>query len=472
MSEHVHFIGIGGSGLSAIATVLLERGELVSGSDRQNSDFLQRLESAGVMIYIGHRPENIRGANLVIRSSAVSEDNVEVAAARAAGIPVLRREDFLSHLTAGKKVIAVSGTHGKTTTTALLAWILSDIDQDPSYVIGGLSINLGVNAHAGRGDYFVIEADEYDRMFLGLKPLISIVTNVEHDHPDCYPTEEDLFHAFQDFVNRLDPNGILIANFDDPGAARLIDFARSVGRHAYSFSVKSPASDYFAARIQPNSLGGHSFDFCIREEVVFPNISLQVPGVHNVGNTIAGLAAVHQLRLPISGAISACENFKGTSRRFDIRGETHQVIVIDDYAHHPSEIRATLAAARVRYPGRRIWAVWQPHTYSRTRTLLNDFCQAFEDADMVVLTEIFAARELPPLDGFSGKDIADGVIKARLDRENSVVYKSSLREVYIFLKAELKPLDVVLILSAGDADQISRWLMDDTQNPGAADDRQ
>ncbi len=217
----MHFIGVGGSGLSAIATVLLERGDFVSGSDRQDLPSLQKLREAGVRVYIGHRAENIAGVDLVVRSSAVRDDNVEVQAACSAHIPVLKRADFLDQLTSGKRTIAIAGTHGKTTTTAMIAWVLQQQGLDPSFVIGGVSNNLGGNAHAGSGDIFVIEADEYDRMFLGLSPYIAIVTSVEHDHPDCYPTSADFFSAFQAFVDRLKPEGVLLACLDDPGARNL-----------------------------------------------------------------------------------------------------------------------------------------------------------------------------------------------------------------------------------------------------------
>jgi UDP-N-acetylmuramate--alanine ligase len=219
---HVHFIGIGGSGLSAIARIMLESGYVVSGSDRQLTPVAEQLSQAGVQIMIGHHPDHVDGADLVIRSSAVSDDNLEVIAARASGIPVLKRAEFLDKLTADRQVIAVAGTHGKTTTTAMLSWMLTDLGLDPSFIIGGISHNLGTNAHAGNGDYFIIEADEYDRMFLGLRPGLAVVTSVEHDHPDCFPTPEDYFRAFEEFANRVDENGNLIACVDDPGSARLI----------------------------------------------------------------------------------------------------------------------------------------------------------------------------------------------------------------------------------------------------------
>ncbi len=257
----MHFIGVGGSGLSAIATVMLERGDFVSGSDRQDSPSLQKLREAGVRVYIGHKAENIAGVDLVVRSSAVRDDNVEVQAAHSANIPVFKRVDFLDQLTSGKRTIAIAGTHGKTTTTAMIAWVLQQQGLDPSFVIGGVSKNLGGNAHAGSGDIFVIEADEYDRMFLGLSPYIAIVTSVEHDHPDCFPTSADFYCAFQAFVDRLRPEGVLLACLDDPGARNLMAYAHSKGCRVASYSLEDQTADYCAKNYHPNTSGGFTFDF-------------------------------------------------------------------------------------------------------------------------------------------------------------------------------------------------------------------
>ena len=461
--EHIYLIGIGGSGLSAIATVLLERGYRVSGSDRQETPQTRRLQEIGARIHYGHRAENIAGADRVVRSSAVRDDNVEVLAARAAGIPVLKRADFLEQLLAGQLPLAIAGTHGKTTTTAMLAWTLVRLGADPSYVIGSVAANLGQNAHAGAGRYFVIEADEYDRMFLGIRPYIAIVTNVEHDHPDCYPTPDDFYQAFEAFTGRVQAGGALVACGDDPGAVRLLAHARSSGLRAVSYGIE--AGDYRAMNLQPGTSGGLAFDLLRAGEVLIEHIALQVPGEHNLRNALAVLSAVDLLGLPLEPAAQALQEFRGSGRRFEVVGEYRGVTLIDDYAHHPTEIRATLAGARLRFPGRRLWAVWQPHTYSRTRTLFDQFSAAFAAADCVLVTEVYAAREPLPSDGFSARQVVEAIALREAYAGKTIAFAASLEDAVDQLAQQLQPGDVVLVLSAGDADRINaelarRWQAD------------
>lgn len=446
----IHLIGIGGTGLSAIARVLLEMGHTVSGSDRAASPFTRDLASAGVTISLGHRPENVRGAELVVRSSAIPDDNAEVAAARALGIPVLKRADFLGSLMESKTGIAIAGTHGKTTTTSMLAWVFTALGQDPTFIAGSVLANLNVNARAGKGPLFIIEADEYDHMFLGLKPVIEIVTSVEHDHPDCYPTAGDFHAAFVDFVRLLPPDGSLVACADDEGARRLVREAQALGKQVLAYGL-SPATEdgaismnAYAKGLAPNESGGFTFNACVMDASA--TVSLQVPGRHNVCNALAALTVARLLGLALPAAAAALGEFRGTGRRFEVRGEVGGVVAIDDYAHHPTEIRATLAAARARYPGRRIWAVWQPHTYSRMRALFDEFTRAFGDADEVLVTEIYAARE--PKEEFSSKQVVDAM------QHPSVHFAASLQEASDMLVSHLHPGDVLLVLSAGDANQI------------------
>jgi UDP-N-acetylmuramate--alanine ligase len=445
----IHLIGIGGTGLSAIARFLLEMGRTVSGSDRVESPFTRELQAAGAIISIGHNPENVRGAGMVVRSSAIPNDNPEVVAARAAGIPVLKRADFLGTLMEGKSGIAVAGTHGKTTTTAMIAWILSKLDQEPSFIAGGVLTDLGVNARAGKGTAFVIEADEYDRMFLGLKPTIAVITNVEHDHPDYFPTPADFQAAFVQFVRLLPPGGTLIACAEDPGACAVMDEAEKAGKTVLAYGLRpAPAAervtDVFTEVLSPNSEGGYTFSASILGQPA--SVALKVPGKHNVANALAALTVSELLSLPLEEAAGALGNFHGTGRRFEVRGEVGGITIIDDYAHHPTEIVATLSAARSRYPGRRIWAVWQPHTYSRTRVLGNAFAQAFTDADEVVVTEIYAARE--PREDYSAADVVQGMPR-------KAHFIPELKDVSDYLLSNLRSGDVVLVLSAGDADAVS-----------------
>lgn len=445
----IHIIGIGGTGLSAIARVLLEMGHTVSGSDRVESPFTRALQSAGATISIGHHPENVRGADLVVRSSAIQDDNPEVIAARALRILVLKRSDFLSSLMDGKTSIAIAGTHGKTTTTSMIAWMLSALGQDPSFIVGGVLANLGVNARAGKGETFVIEADEYDRMFLGLRPTIEVVTNIEHDHPDCYPTPADFQAAFVEFMYRLPANGTLVACVEDPGARDLMDKAEKLGKVVVPYGL-SPIIEarqkvnVYAIDLAPNKKGGFTFNASVLG--IAATVELQVPGKHNVSNALAALTVAQLLDLRLADAARALDQFTGTKRRFEVRGEVNGIVVVDDYAHHPTEIRATLAAARTRYPSRRIWVVWQPHTYSRTQTLFKEFVDAFADADEVIVTEIYAARE--PKQVFSSKQVVDAMSRP-------AHFIASLSEVSNYLITNLHPGDALLVLSAGDADQIS-----------------
>jgi UDP-N-acetylmuramate--alanine ligase len=450
-----HFIGIGGSGLSAIARLLKESGYEVTGSDRELSQFAVDLENAGVGVYIGHHPRNVTGADLVIRSSAIADNNPEVDAALRAGIPVYKRADFLGRLMADKTGIAVAGTHGKTTTTAMIAWMLYAMGRDPSFIVGGTLNNLKVNARAGKGELFVIEADEYDRMFLGLKPRIEVVTNLEHDHPDCYPKFEDMYSAFQSFVELLPSDGTLIVCSDDEGAVALLSHARRKGLNVISYSLQSEMTinspQWMQARmLKPNQRGGYDFSAMTNvgeASASMLQVSLQVPGEHNVRNALAALSVAATLGLALQKAAEALSEFTGTGRRFEIRGERKGVTVIDDYAHHPTEIRATLAGAKARYPGRRIWAVWQPHTYSRTQILFFEFSRAFGDANEVLVTEIYASREAKQ--DFSSAEVVSAM------PHSSARYSGSLEETTKYLLKNLRSGDVLLVLSAGNANQIS-----------------
>jgi UDP-N-acetylmuramate--alanine ligase len=460
--RRVHLIGIGGTGLSAIARVLLESGYYVSGSDRQLSPLAKELQNAGAIVYVGHSSDHVADADLVIRSSAIPDDNVEVQAAYLAGIPVIKRAEFMGELLSGRIGIAVAGTHGKTTTTAMIACMLVALNQDPSFIIGGVSANLGTNAYAGKGQVFVIEADEYDRMFLGLAPQVAVVTNIEHDHPDCYPTPEDFYQAFQLFLGRLSPDGLLVACSDDRGAARLLAEARTEGRRSVSYGLASwlgrPPVDLSAHQLEPNAHGGYRFTAVRRanrdqETSLDVVVDLQVPGQHNVRNALAALAVASELGLPLEQAAQALGNYRGTGRRFELRGEEGGVAVIDDYAHHPTEIRATLSAARARFPGRALWVVWQPHTFSRTRTLLDEFATAFGEADHVLVTAIYAAREAEPEDGFSAQRVVASM------QHPDTHYIPELIKVTGYLLENLESGDVLLVLSAGDADQVSAQVL-------------
>ena len=435
MKKHIHLIGIGGTGLSAIARLLKENGNTVTGSDMQPSSFVDDLREIGITVYIGHKAEQIGNAEIVVRSSAIPDKNPEVVAAREAGIPVYKRSDFLGSLMEDKIGIAVAGTHGKTSTTAMIAWTLTELGEDPSFIVGSTINGMGVNAHAGTGKAFVIEADEYDRMFLGLKPTLGIVTNHEHDHPDIYPTAESFREAFVDFIHLLPEDGAYIYCADDEGATDLVKDA-NVETIGYSLENANP---------QPNTRGG--FDFAFHASRITQHVSLQVPGKHNVWNALAVMTVIAKLGLPLDKAAEALSRFTGTGRRFELVGEQNGVRVYDDYAHHPTEILVTLAAARARHPEARIWAVWQPHTYSRTQLLFDEFAQSFADADQVIATEIYRSRE--PKQDFSSAQVVDAM------DHPAAHFIAELDDVSAYLLENLRPNDVLLVLSAGDAPQIS-----------------
>ena len=456
---HIHFIGIGGSGLSAIARLLLESGYTVSGSDRALTPFADEVRKAGAAVYVGHHPRNVSGADAVVMSSAVGADNPEVEAAKRSNIPVYKRADFLGQLMENKTGIAIAGTHGKTTTTAMTAWVLHELGRDPSFIVGGVMNNLGVNAHAGKGNAFVIEADEYDNMFLGLKPQIAVVTSLEHDHPDIFPTLEAMYASFEKFTDLLPEDGTLIVCAEDAGASALIPHVRQKGINHVAYYIQNEmtiSSPYWVMgrAVKANQRGG--YDFVVSSNLgvaggTSVEVSLQVPGKHNVRNALAVLAITEVLGLPREAVAKALSKFSGTGRRFQLRGEAQGVSLFDDYAHHPTEIKATLEGARARFPERRIWAVWQPHTYSRTQTLFLEFSRAFKDADQVIVTEIYAARE--PKQDFTSAEVVSAM------PHSAARYIATLPEVTDHLLHNVRSGDVVIVMSAGDADQVSADLL-------------
>ncbi|RMG96689.1 MAG: UDP-N-acetylmuramate--L-alanine ligase [Chloroflexi bacterium] len=453
---HIHLVGVGGAGISAIARVLLGRGFKVSGSDQQRNELTDALTAEGATIYIGHDRAHVAGADALVISSAVPADNPEVVAAQEAGIPVLKRASFLGHLMAEQIGIAVAGSHGKTTTTGMIAQILLAADLDPSVIVGGVLPSLGVNGRYGEGDFFVIEADEYDHMFLGLRPEVIVVTNIEHDHPDLFPTEADYLAAFRQFVSLLPEGGRLIACADDPGVRKLLRGLRVPGVEITTYSVGEGSqeprpADFQAFDCRPNQLGGT--DFVVEEAGQAIGLArIRVPGIHNVRNALAAIIVALDLGVDFPVVCQGLAEFGGMGRRFQIVGEVGGVTVIDDYAHHPTEIRATLAAAKERFPGRRLWAVWQPHTFSRTRLLQKEFANSFADADRVIALDIYRSREKESL----GMDTA--VVVAAMNHPHAI-HIPGQEEAVQYLLDRIHPDDVVLTLSAGDGNQVGYQLL-------------
>ena len=387
---------------------------------------------------------------MLIVSAAVPEDNVEVVAARAASIPVVSRAEVLGTLMDEHIGIAVAGTHGKTTTTAMIATILWEGGLDPSFIIGGVVTGLGTNARWGTGPHFVVEADEYKQTFLGLRPQVEVVTNVEYDHPDCYPTPGHLRLAFADFVALLPPAGLLVVCRDDRVAAEIGAGLVAQGQPVVSYGLREEAT-WIARDLRSSPAGGASF-VAVKGGQALGEVRLRLAGAHNVLNALAALAVADHLGVPFPTARAALGGFQGTARRFELKGEADGVTVVDDYAHHPTEIRATLAAARERFPGRALWAVWQPHTYSRTRALFDGFARAFGQADHVLVLPIYAARERDTL-GVSSQDVV-----AAMDHPDARLV-SSREEAVAVLGAEVGQGDVVLTLGAGDGDLVGEWLL-------------
>jgi UDP-N-acetylmuramate--alanine ligase len=453
---HVHLIGIGGAGLSAIAAVLLDLGVTVSGSDRQPSAATQRLAEQGAQVVIGQRAENLtdlapaQRPDVVLISSAVDAQNPERAAAETLGIPVVKRDQFLPALLANRRLIAVAGTHGKTTTTAMIVQTLRGGGVDCGYIIGADVPGFGSGA-AGSATEFVLEADEYDRMFLGLRPAIAVITNVEWDHPDCYPTPASFRRAFMQFTETVERDGLIVACIDDEGVRQVLAYAPTRGPRAITYGLNEGAD---LRAVEVRSLPGLGTE----ADLVWWNapegkLEMAVPGLHNVRNALAALAVGVSCGVPIDAAVTALRAYRGSARRFEWKGEVGGVTVIDDYAHHPTEIEATLAAARRRYPDRRIWAVFQPHTFSRTRHMLYRMGESFDAADQVIVTDIYAARELD-----------DGSIHARelvaASAHHAIRYIGARRDVAAYLGEHAAPGDVVITLGAGDGYKIGEWLLE------------
>ena len=446
--RRVHLVGIGGAGLSAIASVLLQQGYVVSGSDLRASAATQRLTRLGARVCIGHAAANLGDAEVVVVSSAVAEGNPEVDEALRRGVPVLKRADWLKHMLRDKRRVAVAGTHGKTTTTAMIAWIAQRAGLQPGFIIGGEVPQLGGNAAIGSGDLFIIEADEYDRTFLALDPEVAVITVIEWDHPDCYPTPQDMVDAFRQFAARVPAHGLLVGCGDEAPVREVLassQTGRPDSTRPLTYGLQDD-NDWQAVQLQTNARGG--YDFVVRRAgrsagAPVPGVSLAVPGVHNVKNALAALVVAERLGISMQQAVAALAEFAGVDRRFEIKGEAQGVLVIDDYAHHPTEIRATLAAARARYPDRPLWAVFQPHTYSRTRALLDGFATSFAEADHVIVLDIFAAREVD--DGtLSSRDLV-----ARM-RHPHAHYVASLADAVAYLEKRLTPGSVLITLGAGD----------------------
>ena len=444
--HRVHFIGIGGAGMSAIAKVLVERGIPVSGSDLKRSRAATALAAMGATVQVGHDGANVEGAGVVVASSAIRESNPELVAARAAGIEVLSRGEALASLLSDRRSIIVAGTHGKTTTTSMIVSVLRAADLDPTYLVGGGLNDSGTNARSGAGELAVAEADESDGSFLLLQPAVSVVTNVEMDHMDHWASLEELRAAFRSFLEATDADGAIVVPMQDEA---LLEDARSVGAPITTFG---PGGDVSSSEVKLDR--GRSA-FSLRHGDREIEVSLQVPGAHNVSNALAAAAACLAVGVELDMVASGLGRYSGVERRFHVKGQIAGVTIIDDYAHHPTEVRATLAAARSG-GWNRVVAVFQPHRYSRTAAFAGAFGDAFADADRVILTDVYGAGE-EPVPGVSGKLISDAVCSVLPGRP--VAYLPHRDELVAYLRAALRSGDAVLTMGAGDVTALGDELL-------------
>ena len=442
----VHFVGIGGSGMSGIAEVMLSLGYEVQGSDLKANKQTRRLEGQGAKVFIGHAADNIDNADAVVVSSAVDETNPEVAAARDRLMPVVQRAEMLAELMRFRYSIAVAGTHGKTTTTSLVASVLSEGGLDPTFVIGGRLKSADANARLGESDYLVAEADESDASFVHLKPMLAVVTNIDADHMSTYDGDIDkLRSGFIEFLHNLPFYGLAVVCIDDPGVQSVLG---DIGRSVVTYGLAEDA-DIRAENVE-FSAGLTRFDVVRPGDREPLHIALRLPGMHNVRNALAAVAIADELQVGDAAVVAALEDFEGIDRRFQSLGEVEtaagKVMLIDDYGHHPTEVAATLAAARAGWPDRRVVLVFQPHRYSRTFDLMDDFASVLSEADVVVLLDVYAAGEAP----IAG---ADGRAMARAVRTRGAVepvFVESLDDVPAVLQGLLQDGDLVLTMGAGD----------------------
>jgi UDP-N-acetylmuramate--alanine ligase len=443
--KNLHFIGIGGIGMSGIAEVLLNQGFRITGSDMLDSDIIGHLRQLGAEISVGHDAKNVKNSEVVVYSSAVKADNIELIAARQQNIPAIPRSEMLSELMRMKYGIAIAGTHGKTTTTSMVAAVMTEADMDPTFIVGGRVKSLATNARLGSGEFLIAEADEFDRSFLKLAPAIAVITTLETEHLDTYGTFDELRKAFVQFARGVPFYGSVVLCLDEPSVAGLIpELQRSVITYGLNENADVRA-------INPTFAQTES-----RFEVVVQGkkrgeIKLHQPGLHNVKNALAAIGVAEELNIDFQHCVNGLNKFRGVERRFEIKGESSGIMVIDDYAHHPTEIRATLRAARQGW-NRRIVAVFQPHLFSRTRDFAEQFGESFRDADLLIITSIYGSRE-EPISGVTGELIVN---KAKNAGHQNVYYYPDKTSLADEVGKLIKTGDIVICLGAGDIWKISR----------------
>ncbi len=452
--QRIHFVGVGGIGMSGIAEVLLTLGYKVSGSDLKHSAVTERLAGLGAITFAGHRAENVTGAEVVVTSSAIARDNPEVTAARAQHIPVIQRAEMLAELMRLKYGIAIAGMHGKTTTTSMVAAVLAAGGLDPTVVVGGRVDALGSNARLGKSQYLVAEADESDRSFLKLSPILAVVTNIDREHMDCYRDMPDVEQAFVDFMDRIPFYGMLVLCNDDDQLRNLVP---RLARRTVTYGVRQD-SDFriVNSQIECTSANRHYSHFGVEYKgKSLGDFHLQVPGNHNVLNATAAVAVGVGLDIPPDRVREGLEKFSGVDRRFQLKGTASGVSVIDDYGHHPTEIRATLAAAR-QCGFKRVHVIFQPHRYTRTRDLLDEFGGAFADADTVCVLDIYAASE-PPIPNITAERVVSAIQHlGNKEAHYAPSFDDAIRQVV----AKAQSGDMVITLGAGSVSQLGPQILE------------
>lgn len=447
-NSHIHLIGIGGVSMSGIAEILAERGYKVSGSDLKESKYLDLLKKYNIKYYIGHKKENISGADLIVKTSAIPADNPEIIAAREKGLKILKRAEMLSYLMKDKKTIAIAGTHGKTTVTAMTAAIFKNAEQDPAVMVGGFLKELNGNIADGKGEYFITEADESDGSFLYFDPYLLLFNNLELDHPDFYQDLNEFKKIFKRFANKNDKKSILLYNKDDKNLTSLFDSRKNKS----TFSLNE--GEYTARNISYHNFES-SFDFYHNNNLI-AKINLSVPGEYNVYNALAAASTAFKLGIDIESIKRALKDFTGVGRRFELKGKIYgdEVDVIDDYAHHPTEIKELLKTVK-NMDYKKIKVVFQPHRYSRTKKFLDEFASSFADADQVYLTDIFSASEKEKFE----ISMADFAAEIAEKSAVSCKYISDFNQISETLKANAEKGDIILTVGAGDVTDISEMLL-------------
>jgi UDP-N-acetylmuramate--alanine ligase len=446
----LHFIGIGGAGMSGIARIMLAKSIEVSGSDAKDSQVLLSLKTLGANISIGHSAGNIGQAQLVVVSAAIAENNPELVEAKNLGVPIVSRATALSWLLTESTSIAIAGTHGKTTTTAMLTVALQSAGEDPSFAIGGTINSAGTNAHSGSGKFFVVEADESDGSFLAYKPSAAIITNIEMDHVDHFENEDQLFATFNDFISSVQVGGYLVICGDDSGCQRILKEMDLQKIQVVTYG-QGPENDFQLTRVilEPTS----SSALIMQNGRKVGELNLLVPGLHNLLNALAAFAAATSLGVPVDRLLTGLKSFTGTRRRFELKGEVNSIKVIDDYGHHPTELLVTLKAARNLVGAGKLYAIFQPHRYSRTAVFAEQFAQVLDAADFVYLLEIYAASE-KPMEGVSS------LLISKKMNQSKVKFEPSMLQVVNDVGSAAKPGDLIIILGAGDVSSLSAPILE------------